>query len=97
MRNVLKASLVLLAMVVAANAQNYKVTATIPVPGEGGWDYLYADSANRMLYVAHNTVVDVVNLDSEKPVGTISGMKHVHGIAIANGLNRGFISDGGSG
>lgn len=97
MRNMLAAGLLLLAASVAANAQHYRVTGTIPIPGEGGWDYLYADSASRTLYVAHNTVVDVVNLDSEKPVGTISGMKHVHGIAIADGLNRGFISDGGSG
>jgi DNA-binding beta-propeller fold protein YncE len=97
MRNVLAAGLLLLAASVAANAQHYKVTGNIPIPGEGGWDYLYADSANRTLYVAHNTVVDVVNLDTEKPVGKISGMQHVHGIAVADGLNRGFISDGGSG
>ena len=97
MRNLLAASLLLLALSMVANAQHYKVTGNIPIPGEGGWDYLYADSANRTLYVAHNEVVDVVNLDTDKPVGKISGMKHVHGIAVAEGLNRGFISDGGSG
>jgi len=97
MRSTLAAVLILLSVSLAANAQHYKVTGNIPIPGEGGWDYLYADSAGRTLYVAHNTVVDVVNLDSEKPVGKISGMKHVHGIAVAHSLNRGFISDGGSG
>ncbi len=97
MRNALAAVLILLAASVAANAQHYKVTGNIPIAGDGGWDYLYADSANRTLYVAHNSVVDVVNLDSDKPVATISGMKHVHGIAVAHSLNRGFISDGGSG
>ena len=69
MRNALAAVLILLTVSVAANAQHYKVTGNIPIPGEGGWDYLYADSANRTLYVAHNTVVDVVNLDTDKPVG----------------------------
>jgi len=97
MRTTIAAVLILLSASLAANAQHYKVTGNIPIPGEGGWDYLYADSAGRTLYVAHNTVVDVVNLDSEKPVGTISGMKHVHGIAVDHSLNRGFISDGGSG
>src|SRR5579864_8103462 len=97
MRSTLAAVLILLSVSLAANAQHYKVTGNIPIPGEGGWDYLYADSADRTLYVAHNSVVDVVNLDSEKPVGQISGMKHVHGIAVAHSLNRGFISDGGSG
>ncbi|HSB75980.1 MAG TPA: hypothetical protein VLC12_10040, partial [Terriglobales bacterium] len=96
-RNTLAAVLIMLAATLAANAQHYKVTGTIPIPGEGGWDYLYADSASRMLYVAHNEAVDVVNLDTQKQVGKISGLKHVHGIAVANSLNRGFISDGGSG
>jgi DNA-binding beta-propeller fold protein YncE len=97
MRNTLAAVLVVLMAAAAANAQHYKVTGNIPIPGQGGWDYLYADSANRTLYVAHNSVVDMVNLDSEKAVGQISGMQHVHGIAVAHSLNRGFISDGGSG
>jgi YVTN family beta-propeller protein len=97
MRSALAGGLLLLAASLALNAQQYKVTGSIPIEGEGGWDYLYADSANRMLYVAHNTVVDIVDLDSEKPVGKISDMKHVHGIAIADGMNRGFITDGGSG
>jgi YVTN family beta-propeller protein len=89
--------MLLLLASLAASAQHYKVTNSIPIPGEGGWDYLAADSANRLLYVAHDSVVNVVSLDSQKLVGTISGMKHVHGIAVAHSLNRGFISDGGSG
>jgi DNA-binding beta-propeller fold protein YncE len=97
MRTTLTAVLIFLAVSLAASAQHYKVTGNIPIPGEGGWDYLYADSANRTLYVAHDSVVDLVNLDSEKPAGQISGMKHVHGIAIAHSLNRGFISNGGAG
>lgn len=76
-------------------AQTYKVTASIPIPGEGGWDYLYADSGSRMLYVSHNTQVDIIDMDAGKPVFVISGMKHIHGIAIAQDLGRGFISDGG--
>ena len=37
----------------------------------------------------------MVDLDSEKPVAKITGMKRIHGIAVADALNRGFISDGG--
>jgi DNA-binding beta-propeller fold protein YncE len=76
-------------------AQKYKVTGSIPVAGEGSWDYLYADSGSRMLYVSHNTQVDVIDMDAGKPVFAITGMKHIHGIAIAHDLGRGFISDGG--
>ncbi len=81
---------------IVVNAQQYKVAGKVPLPGEGtGWDYLVADSDNRILYVSHGTDVNVVDLDSEKPTTTIAGMKRIHGIALANDLGRGFISDGG--
>jgi YVTN family beta-propeller protein len=79
----------------AAGAQQYKVGGRVPIEGDAGWDYLAADSANGQLYVSHGTEVDIVDLASEKPTGKIAGMKRIHGIAIANDLNRGFISDGG--
>lgn len=77
-------------------AQNYKVTGSIKIGGNGGWDYLTADSQNRRLYVSHGDQVVVVDPDSEKVVGHITGLNRIHGIAIANDLGLGFISDGGS-
>ena len=85
----------LLGFSLQGNAQHYKVSGRIPLGGEGGWDYLFADSANGQLYVSHGTQVEVVDLASEKPVAKITGMKRIHGIAVANDLNRGYISDGG--
>jgi len=79
----------------AVQAQQYTISGRIPLEGEGGWDYLFADSANGKLYVSHGTEVDVVDLASEKATGKITGMKRIHGIAVANDLNRGYISDGG--
>lgn len=76
------------------NAQTYVADKTIALPGDGGYDYLAIDKVNRNLYVSHSTAVNVINLDTEKPVGVIDNMKGVHGIAIVNKLNRGFISDG---
>jgi YVTN family beta-propeller protein len=87
--------LLLLGLSLQGNAQHYKVSGRIPLGGEGGWDYLFADSANGQLYVSHGTQVEVVDLASEKPVAKITGMKRIHGIAVANELNRGYISDGG--
>jgi len=96
MRNLfLMAGLVLLACSVALNAQQYAISGRIPLEGDSGWDYLFADSVNGQLYVSHGTEVDVVDLASEKPAGKITGMKRIHGIAVANDLNRGYISDGG--
>ncbi|MDN3549425.1 YncE family protein [Mucilaginibacter aquaedulcis] len=75
-------------------AQTYVADKTIALPGDGGYDYLAIDKENNRLYVSHATQVNVIDLATEKPVGSISDMKGVHGIAIVNKLNRGFISDG---
>jgi YVTN family beta-propeller protein len=66
----------------------------IQIGGEGGWDYLYADSGNHRLYISHATKVVVVDTDTDTVVGEIPNTNGVHGIAIADDLGRGFISDG---
>jgi YVTN family beta-propeller protein len=77
-----------------SKAQTYVADKTIALPGEGGYDYLAIDQVNRRLYVSHSTSVNVIDLATEQPVGSVDNMKGVHGIAIVNKLNRGFISDG---
>jgi DNA-binding beta-propeller fold protein YncE len=77
-------------------AQGYHVTKKIPVPGQGGWDYLAVDDGARRLYVSHGTQVEVLDLDSGAIVGKIEKTPGVHGIAIAPQLGRGFISNGQS-
>jgi len=76
------------------SAQSYVPEKTIAIPGNGGYDYAFIDQANHHLYTSHGTAVNVIDLQTEKVIGTISGMKGVHGIAISNELGRGFISDG---
>jgi len=77
-----------------ARAGGYKVTGTIPVAGEGGWDYLMVDEAARRLYVSHATHVVVFDVDSHAVVGDIPDTQGVHGIALATDLGRGFVSAG---
>jgi YVTN family beta-propeller protein len=72
----------------------YKVTGTIPLEGEGGWDYLVVDEAARRLYLSHATHVVVFDVDSRKVVGDIPDTQGVHGIALAPELGRGFVSNG---
>jgi DNA-binding beta-propeller fold protein YncE len=85
---------VALAIGAAWAAEGYKVIAKIKIGGEGRWDYTTFDGVNRRLYVSHNTSVEVVDPDAGKVVGTIPQLHGVHGIAIANDLNRGFITNG---
>ncbi|HWE36590.1 MAG TPA: YncE family protein [Isosphaeraceae bacterium] len=77
-------------------AARYEKVRKIAIGGEGGWDFLEVDSANRKLYVARGNRVIVVDLDTEKVVGEIAGTPGVHGIAFVPGLNRGFTSNGGN-
>jgi YVTN family beta-propeller protein len=76
------------------HAQTYVLDKTIALPGDASYDYLSIDKVNHRLYVSHGTSVNVIDLETDQPVGVISDMKGVHGIAIANKSNRGFISDG---
>jgi YVTN family beta-propeller protein len=62
--------------------------------GVGGWDYLTLDTAGQRLFLSRSDHVDVVNTDSGKIVGTIPNTQGVHGIALAEDLNRGYTSNG---
>src|SRR5258705_7412029 len=72
----------------------YHFLKEIPVGGEGGWDYLSVDSANKRLYVSHGTRVIVIDLEKEQVAGEIEDTPGVHGIAIAPDLGRAFVSNG---
>ena len=74
--------------------QTYKVSKKINISGDEGWDYLAVDDVNQHLFVSHGSVVNVVDLKTDKTIATISDTKGVHGIAIANDLNKAFITDG---
>jgi DNA-binding beta-propeller fold protein YncE len=78
----------------AGEGSVYRVSRTFRIGGEGSWDYLAVDEANRHLFVSHATQVDVVDLESGKLVATIKNTPGVHGIAIASKPGRGFISCG---
>jgi YVTN family beta-propeller protein len=75
-------------------AQNIKLSGEIKVKGDLGWDYLSVDEATQRLFVSHGNVVNVIDLKTEKEIATIPDTKGVHGIAIADNLNKAFITDG---
>jgi len=72
----------------------YKVTKTAKVGGEGGFDYVYADSDGRRLYVARSgpsARVSVFDLDSLAPAGEIP-MTNARGAAVDSKSHHGFAS-----
>lgn len=77
----------------AVAQSKYVYKKSIALPGDGGYDYVFADQINQRLYVSHETMVQVIDLNTDKLIGTIKSMGDVHGIAISTLLNRGFITD----
>src|SRR5947209_15161126 len=76
----------------------YKVLKTARVGGEGGWDYIYADSDARRLYIPRGAAgsdaarLTVFDLDTLKPVGEIAGVGG-NGTAVDPKSGHGFTSD----
>ena len=86
----------LLSAAPAPGASGYKVIKTVPVGGEGGWDYVYVDSGARRVYISRGTHTAVMDADKYTVVGDIPDTQGVHGVAIASELGRGFTSNGRS-
>jgi len=75
--------------------QPYKVIDHWKVGGDGGWDYLVAESGAHRLYVTRGPQVQVVDTVTGKLVGTIVGLHGTHGVALDTAGKFGYISDGG--
>src|SRR5437868_14220726 len=88
-------TLVFTSSLMAADAAGaLKVIKTLPLGGEGRWDYLCADAQGERLYVPRSTHVQVVDLESGKLVGDIPNTQGVHGVALSPEQNLGFSSNG---
>ncbi len=84
----------MLALATAAAAADYKVVKTWKLGGDGGWDYLTADSVGHRLFIARATRVMVVDTESGKQMGEIPDTAGVHGVALDYDIGRGFTSNG---
>jgi DNA-binding beta-propeller fold protein YncE len=70
----------------------YKVINTVKVGGEGGFDYVHADSEARRLYIARSGAAGklyVYDLDTFAPVGTVA-TGSAHGATIDAASHHGF-------
>jgi hypothetical protein len=86
------AALAPMARLAMAQGGPYKVLQTVKVGGDGGFDYVTADSENRNLYVARSGAaghIGVFNLDTFKQVGDIPDTSG-HGAAVDNSTGHGF-------
>src|ERR1700687_2485928 len=93
-------SLVLLGTVALASppGSGYQLIKSVPLgaaPGDAEYfDYVTVDPVGRRIYVAHGTEVKVLDADNFSVLGSITGLKRCHGVALVPELNKGFITDG---
>ncbi|MBW8709429.1 MAG: YncE family protein [Alphaproteobacteria bacterium] len=95
MRKALPAVLLILMSQPAFADGPYRVLRSVRVGGDGGFDYVTADSAGRRLYFARsgktNPRLLVFDLDSLKPVAEL-GDVNAHGAAVDAASHHGFAS-----
>lgn len=80
-----------------AQPRRYELAASVALGGVPRWDYLQVDAAARRVYIAHDSAVDVVDLDARAVVGRIPSLAGAHGIALAPDRDRGFVASGDRG
>jgi DNA-binding beta-propeller fold protein YncE len=77
-----------------AQVDQYWLLKSDTVGGPGGFDYLYADSEGRNLYIpriGNPGSISVFNLDTLEKVGQVPNTS-AHGVAISSKSNHGFAS-----
>src|SRR5579872_3657422 len=83
-----------LAAAASLSAQTYRVTHTYALGGDGSWDYVVPDPPNHRVFVARQNRVMVVDEDSGKLLGEVTGINGAHGTAIAQASGHGFATSG---
>ena len=77
-----------------AEEVSYHVSDKQHLEGDVKWDYLIVDAEHRHLFITHGDRVDVYDINKKQIVGAIPNTHGVHGVALAEDLDRGFTSNG---
>src|SRR6202166_4431890 len=93
MRNILL-TLAVSTLLLAQSSPSYRVTHNYTLGGDGGWDYIVPDPPKHRLFIARENRLMVVDEDSGKLVGEVSGIKGAHGTALADSTGHGFATEG---
>jgi DNA-binding beta-propeller fold protein YncE len=84
----------LLIQALLAQTPTYHVTKTYPLGGEGAWDYIVPDPPSHRVFIGRQNRVMVVDSDTGKLLGEVTGIQGAHGTAIAASSNHGFATSG---
>lgn len=82
------------ASLLAQSSSSYHITHIYRLGGDGRWDYIVPDPANHRLFIARQNRVMVVDEDSGKLLGEVTGINGAHGTALAEATGHGFATSG---
>ena len=90
-------SFMLLLLVVGlldAQGASYRIVRTYQLGGDGSWDYIIPDPPGERLFIARQNRVMVVDENTGKLLGEVTGINGAHGTAIAGPSGHGFATSG---
>ena len=94
MRHIAFALVLAAAWLFAQPSPPYRVTRTYTLGGDGGWDYIVPDAPNHRLFIARQNRVMVVDEESGKLLGEVTGINGAHGTAVVDTTGHGFATSG---
>ncbi len=83
-----------IAALLAQSSSSYRVTHTYMLGGDGSWDYVVPDPPNHRVFIARQNRLMVVDEDSGKLLGEVTGINGAHGTAVAASSGHGFATSG---
>jgi len=95
----MRTTIVILAVAAASlqSATPYRIAQTFTLGGDGGWDYIVPDPPSHRIFIGRANRVMVVDEETGKLVGTVTGIDGAHGTAIAPLTGHGFATSGNDG
>jgi hypothetical protein len=91
---VLVVALASVAPLLAQSSSSYRITHTYTLGGDGSWDYIVPDPPNHRLFIGRQNRVMVVDEDTGRLLGEVTGIQGAHGTAVANATGHGFATSG---
>jgi acetamidase/formamidase/DNA-binding beta-propeller fold protein YncE len=80
--------------VLAQTPVPYRITRTYDLGGDGGWDYIVPEPAQHRFFIGRTNRVMVVDEESGKLLGEVTGINGAHGTAVAAASGHGFATSG---
>src|SRR5579883_1975247 len=80
--------------VFAQSPGNYRILKTYDVGGDGAWDYVVPEPSQHRVFVARTNRVMVIDENTGKLLGEVTGINGAHGTAIAEKAGHGFATSG---